>query len=535
MPAPEDANGLRGRPLLNVLFWVGVGLAPVAALLLLLGQGSGPLRIGAVLATLAVVLIGLSITLRGDAETVRQNVEETLFEEIDELRGDLRNDIETAARATHKAFGEKLQVVYNNVEALRGQLEANRPGSARPEAPGEPARGEPVRGPSHTAERRGSDQGGYGQSYERAEATDPTGPRSAVTPAGVYGSAPSPVMPPPPQYGTTGGHRHSSTSSEPTRDRRAAAPGGGREASPRPHLASGVVRHTETVQVTTRQTIVGPQGHDSGAGNVYGGGNMYGGHGAGSDDPDTGGDRSPQPARRRRSAEPDEESWSDERSREQRGGDEGGGAGRGPQRYERDDSGEPGDDEYWSSLRAGDRWASVRSDERGREVRMGERRAAMNADESGTELRVEDRWAAVRREEPHRGEPPREEFRRDGSRRDEQRWEESRGEGGRRRSDRRVEGGRSDDGYGRADRRDSGESEPWRDRGRGSMPALPAGGVDAPTSWRQGRGDPEREPVRRPRRHSEDEEEHGYPPADERPRAGSGRRPDFHYSDERWR
>jgi hypothetical protein len=533
MPAPEDANGLRGRPLLNVLFWVGVGLAPVAALLLLLGQGSGPLRIGAVLATLAVVLIGLSIALRGDAETVRQNVEEVLFEEIDELRGDLRNDIETAARATHKAFGEKLQVVYNNVEALRGQLEATRAGAARPEAAaGEVAGGEPARGPSRTAERRGSDQGGYGPSYERAEATDPSGPRSAVTPAGVYASAPSPVVAPT-QYGTTGGHRHSSTSStssEPTRGRRAGAPGGGRETPPRQHLAGGVVRHTETVQVTTRQTIVGPQGHDAGATNVYGGSSVYGGQGAGSDDPDRSGEWSPQPARRRRSAEPDEESWSDRRSREQRGVDEGGGMGRGPQRYERDDGGESGDDEYWSSLRAGDRWASVRSDERGREVRMGERRAAMHADESGTELRVEDRWAAVRREEPHR----REELRRDGSHRDEPRWEDSRGEGGRRRSDHRAEGGWSDDGHGRADRRDGGESEPWRERGRGSMPALPAGGVDAPTTWQQGRSDPEREPVRR-RRHSDDEDEYAHPPVDDPPRSGSGRRPDFHYSDERWR
>ncbi|MBF9134707.1 hypothetical protein I0C86_38120, partial [Plantactinospora sp. S1510] len=129
--APEES---RSKPLLTVLFWVGVGLAPLAALLLLLGQGNGPLRIAAVLAVLAVVLIGLSITLRGNAEGIQLDLEETLLEEIDELRGELRTDIATAARATHKAFGEKLELVQGNVEALRGQLDAVRASVDSPRA-----------------------------------------------------------------------------------------------------------------------------------------------------------------------------------------------------------------------------------------------------------------------------------------------------------------------------------------------------------------------------------------------------------------
>jgi hypothetical protein len=63
---------------------------------------------------------------------------------------------------------------------------------------------------------------------------------------------------------------------------------------------------------------------------------------------------------------------------------------------EREDDDRPG-------VHAGDRWASVRSDDRGREVRVGERRAALHSDGSGTELRIEDRWAAVRREDSRGG------------------------------------------------------------------------------------------------------------------------------------
>jgi hypothetical protein len=74
-----------------------------------------------------------------------------------------------------------------------------------------------------------------------------------------------------------------------------------------------------------------------------------------------------------------------------------------------------------TGLRTSDRWASVRSDDRGgRELQMGERRTAMREDARGTELRIEDRWASVRREEarreaegPRREEPRREEPRRE--------------------------------------------------------------------------------------------------------------------------
>jgi hypothetical protein len=131
-------------------------------------------------------------------------------------------------------------------------------------------------------------------------------------------------------------------------------------------------------------------------------------------------------------------------------------------------------------MRAGDRWASVRSDDRGREVRMGERRAAMHQDELGSEVRIEDRWAAVRREEP---------------RRDDYRAEQSWGGGG------YQERG----GYQGAGEQDGSWSQERWER-RGAAGALPAAGIEPTTSWGQQWGAPEREPVGRRRRYRDDED-----------------------------
>jgi hypothetical protein len=68
--------------------------------------------------------------------------------------------------------------------------------------------------------------------------------------------------------------------------------------------------------------------------------------------------------------------------------------------------GEWHDREDWDAG-AGDRYASVRSDERGREMRVGERRATVRQDDRGSELRVEDRWASLRRDDDRRDEPRR--------------------------------------------------------------------------------------------------------------------------------
>jgi hypothetical protein len=434
MSAPENQEGeQRGGRLLTVVFWAGVGLAPLAALILMVGRGAGPMKIAAVLAVLAVVLIGISITLRKDVETVRQEIEDTILDEVDALREDVRNDIATAARATHRQFSEKLQYLHESVEAMRAQLEAMRLGYERPDA--------------------------------------------------------RPASPPGPPAG--GAH----------------------------HAAGGVVRHTETVQVTTRHTIVDPHGEGQGGrGTVYG---------RTAEAPP----RRPEVWREPRDADPREggrhdagqhsESWTEERLRERYAAARAEEARSTPPprwseprdsepprgaelRRSRSYDDDPGDDERWSGMRAGDRWASMRTDDRGRELRMGERRAAMHSDETGTELRFEDRWTSLRRDEPR------------GARYEEptSRWSEDRWDS--------AEGTEYtwDSRSGRADRTER----------RGSPRALPA--TSSEPSWSDERGWHDEESTSRVGRRRYDRE--AEPEEAPAPRARA-RRVDYELSDERWR
>src|SRR5205823_2260067 len=243
MPASETQK--QRTVLLTVVFWIGVGLAPLAAALVLLSSGATGLRVAAVLAILAVVLIGLAIMLRPDAAGVRAEVEEMVFDELDVLRDDVREDISTAARATHRAFAEKLQQLYETVEMLREQVEAARAQGYQPPA----------------------------------KATPPPAGRAA----------------PNPSVGTA-------------------------------MVGGGVVRHTETVQVTTRSTIVDP--HDDRSGTVYGGsGKVYaaghppaepaaapaGRRAAAEPADERGPERGPERDRRADWAPPREESWTEQR------------------------------------------------------------------------------------------------------------------------------------------------------------------------------------------------------------------------------
>jgi hypothetical protein len=114
---PEDAR--RSARLFPALFWAGVGLAPLAALLILLGSSGGAVRFGAVLGVLAPVLIGLSIALRPDPDTVRLQIEEALLEEIDALRSEMRRDLAATDRSTHQLLGERLGALQQAVDSLR--------------------------------------------------------------------------------------------------------------------------------------------------------------------------------------------------------------------------------------------------------------------------------------------------------------------------------------------------------------------------------------------------------------------------------
>ncbi|MFK3981684.1 hypothetical protein ACI2K4_15055 [Micromonospora sp. NPDC050397] len=632
MPAGDDTEQPRRRQLLTTLFRVGLGLAALAALMLLFGGSNGLLRMAGVLTVLAVVSIGLSITLRGDVQTVRPGAEGSL-DEIERLRRSLREEVAGAARATHQSLGGQLQAMQQNIEALRHQLDAVRldgssgrgnpgagpvdgaghtsvPGRASAAVPdfrgGAPAahpadagravpghRREPVRPEAYAGQDGYAGRDAYaGQDgYAARSASYEAGPQQPepyrsgpYDGSGQYGAGRFSGAAPGPAH--AGGERGG---------RAGGAPAGG-AAPPRPHLGGGVVRHTETVKVTTRQTIVGPPGGDGGAGheygngygggseygNAYGGANVYGGrgyvgdahHGPGDAYPaDTGrptgdayggrGEReaewSERPGRRRRATGPGdgpENPWPRERPRAEE---------RGAGRYdpaEPDDAGSD-DDPRWSG-RSGDRWASVRTDERGSELRMGERRAAVRADESGTEMRVEDRWASMRRDEPRREqawredsqreqawreEPRREEAWREDSQREQawreeprreeawrgdSRWEEPGRPGARSADDPAGTGRRANDHWSGADAaagaggyrdarwpqtNDPGDPH-WPGTGRpDAAPALPPAPAGAGTGW----SGPPATPVQGGRRRAEDHQAYGYPPDDDAPRAGGAR------------
>lgn len=346
MPASDTRDDQRGERVYSILFWVGVALAPIAALMLLISSGTGGLKGALGVVIISVILIGVSIVMRRDGEGLRTELEETVFDEIDALRADVRADISQAAQATHRAFGEKLQYLLDQLEATRAELEATRV--------------------QVDAIRHGITQ-------------------------------PAPAQ------------RHPASAS---------AHSGMPQASGRAGIAPGIVRHTETVQVTTRHTVMDP--HDDGQrGTTY--------SSSSSSHPRRGDEAWAPPSEPRLRDDPwaepaprvREESWTEQRLREQldRVREE---RGREREDRERDDHEDrwrsrdrdrdrdsrdsrdnwqsKEDDDRWGDVRAGDRWASVRSDERGRELRMGERRAAVHSDSSGTELRIEDRWAAVRRE-----------------------------------------------------------------------------------------------------------------------------------------
>jgi hypothetical protein len=358
MPASETQHRPSGARALTVVFWIGVGLAPLAAVLVLMSSGATGLRVAAVLAIVAVVLIGLSIMLRPDASRVRVEVEDMVFEELDVLRDDVREDITTAARATHKAFAERLQQLQETVEALRGQVEAARAAGyqvASAKAAPAPPVGRAAANPSVGTAMVG---GGVVRHTETVRETtrhtivDPhaDGDRSGtVYGAGgaVYGGA-RPAEP----VGVTPGVRRSA---EPVDEHPTDRRGGW----PPPREESWTEQRLRERMAEARDSA--PRERDK----------------------------------------PEREDFRSDSGRRSR-----------PFDREDDRPADAGDDPRWTDLRAGDRWASVRSDDRGRELRMGERRAAVHSDGTGTEMRIEDRWAQVRREDAqvrredarHRGE-----------------------------------------------------------------------------------------------------------------------------------
>ncbi|QOC89984.1 hypothetical protein [Micromonospora craniellae] len=534
MPAPVPADA-RNKKLLTALFWGGVALAPVAALILLVADGNGPLRFAAVLAIMAVVLIGLSIALKTEGDGSVQG--EELREELEELRRELRGEIVAAAQRGNQALDEARRVqealaglrprLDAGAAQLAGADEAPGPGRARVSAPAPEA-------PPRYAERPAGAAGTYGAA------------RVAEPAAGEYGGAPAGE----PDAAAAGGLHDERLASRGGDDRptgygadRPAGTAGVYGAANRQeadnrsgdqaHRPHGVVRHTETVHVTTRHTVV-----DGGVGES---GGRYGGYGTSWQE---------ERSRGGHAAERDDRSWSDADERSRRGESRSwsappgreeerpwSGAARADDRprsgraREEDASwSEPHHERSWPGSRddrAGhrddraayrDEYTGYRDDretgrdDRGRDGDAAWREAAPEApaasrtarpDDTGeywAQMRAGDRWAAVRDDDQGRE-------LRVGERRAEVHADQT---GAEYRMQDRWASVRQDEPR-RGGARDETWQEGWREPE--AQPALPPGGVPVPQEWRPPRqhghqpepvrGRPEPEPYGRRRQAEE--------------------------------
>ena len=122
MPAPKPQDARRGQ-LVQGLLWAGVGLAPLAVLVLLFGSSTGALRVAVVLITLTAVMVALSIALRPSVELLRADIEERVLDEVDTIRARAREDVSTAARNTHRALSERIRVLGETIDGLRDQID----------------------------------------------------------------------------------------------------------------------------------------------------------------------------------------------------------------------------------------------------------------------------------------------------------------------------------------------------------------------------------------------------------------------------
>lgn len=121
MPATHPRDARRGQ-LLHGLFWGGLALAPLAVLILLFGQSTAALRIAVTLAVLTIVMLAVSIALRPSVEMVRVDIEHRFLDEVERVRARTREETAMAARNTHRALTDKIHVLTETMEDLRGQF-----------------------------------------------------------------------------------------------------------------------------------------------------------------------------------------------------------------------------------------------------------------------------------------------------------------------------------------------------------------------------------------------------------------------------
>lgn len=122
MPATPSPDVRRGR-VPQVLFWAGMGLAPLAVLILLFGQSTGSLRVAVVLAVLTIVLLAISIALRPSVDMVRVDIEHRVLDEMERIRLRVREETANATRSTQRALTDRIAVLDETVQHLRAQVD----------------------------------------------------------------------------------------------------------------------------------------------------------------------------------------------------------------------------------------------------------------------------------------------------------------------------------------------------------------------------------------------------------------------------
>jgi hypothetical protein len=347
MPAPEAQVARRGK-LVQGLFWGGVGLAPLAILILLFGSGTGSLRVAVTLSVLTMVMLGVSIAMRPSIEMLRVDIEHRVLDEMERVRIRTRDDIANAARNTHRALTDRMTILTAHVEDLRGAVDEVQAQAMLP--PTSPVSAHQVSGPPGMVRRTETVHVTRRTTTAMAGDGDPSstgtvyGSKSAVD--GEWRERPD------------GGSRHRDERDE-------------RESDDRHDD-----RHRSRDDRDDRHR--GRDDRDDRRDDRY------------RDERDD--DR----YRARDDRDDDRYRARDERREDRR--DERRDDRRDDRRVDRrDDRDDRYRDDHWDS---GDRWAAVREDDRGRELRIGERRSSVRSDDHGTEYRVEDRWAAMRHDDP---------------------------------------------------------------------------------------------------------------------------------------
>ncbi len=156
-----DAQDGQNMGLLRALLWAGVGLAPVAALLVLVG-GEGPTRFGVLLVAVSVVLLGATMLVRSDPVLLRMDVEDRVADEVNALRAELRGEI-AAAASVARAPAAPVREPGRTPVREHGRTSVREPGRT------------PVREPGQTSAR----QPGHMPAREPGQTT---GGRAAVVP-----------------------------------------------------------------------------------------------------------------------------------------------------------------------------------------------------------------------------------------------------------------------------------------------------------------------------------------------------------------